>query len=50
MLHHGWTLLFHDCLLEQLTKLKLAAERAEVADPSGFEENANVKLYRVLSL
>ncbi len=49
MQRHGWTLLFHDCLLEQLAKLKLAAERAEVADPSGFEANANVKLYRALS-
>ena len=46
---HGWSLLFHDCLVEQLLKLKIATERAEATDPSGFEANANVKLYRALS-
>lgn len=49
MQSHGWSLLFHDCLIEQLQKLKTASDRAEVADPSGFEANANVKLYRALS-
>ena len=49
MLRHGWTLLFHECLVEQLRKLKPAADRAESADPSGFEGNANVKLFRALS-
>lgn len=49
MLRHGWSLLFHDCLIEQLQKLKAAADRAEAADPRGFEANANVKLYRALS-
>lgn len=46
---HGWSLLFHDCLVEQLQKLKAASDRAEAADPSGFEANANVKLFRALS-
>ena len=49
MQRQGWTLLFHPCLLLQLKKLKKAAERAELADPSGFASNANVKLYRGLS-
>jgi toxin YhaV len=49
MQSHGWSLLFHDCLIEQLQKLKVASDRAEAADPSGFESNANVKLYRALS-
>lgn len=49
MQRHGWSLLFHDCLIEQLQKLKAATERAEAADPQGFEVNANVKLYRALS-
>jgi len=49
MLRHGWTLLFHECLIEQLRKLKAVADRAESADPSRFEANANVKLFRALS-
>jgi toxin YhaV len=49
MLRHGWTLLFHECLVEQLRKLKAAADRDESADPSQFEANANVKLFRALS-
>lgn len=48
MQRHGWSLLFHDCLVEQLQKLKAASDRAEAADPAGFEANANVKLYRAL--
>lgn len=49
MQRHGWSLLFHGCLVEQLQKLKAASDRAEAIDPSGFEANANVKLYRALS-
>jgi len=49
MQSHGWSLLFHDCLVEQLQKLKAASDRAEAADPAGFEANANVKLFRALS-
>lgn len=36
MQRHGWTLLFHTCLVEQLQRLKVAAERAEASDPSGI--------------
>jgi toxin YhaV len=42
MQRHGWNLLFHECLSEQLQKLQSAAERARQQDPQGFESNANV--------
>lgn len=46
---HGWTLLFHDCLIEQLQKLDAAAKRAKAQDPTGYVANANVKLFAALS-
>ena len=46
---HGWNLLFHDCLTEQLQKLARAAARAKAQDPNGIESNANVKLFNALS-
>ena len=46
---HGWNLLFHDCLIEQLQKLDVAASRAKTQDPAGFESNANVKLFAALA-
>ena len=46
---HGWTLLFHECLVGQLQKLQAAAERAKAQDPEGFEANANVKLFDALA-
>jgi toxin YhaV len=46
---HGWTLLFHACVSEQLQKLQLAAERTKQQDPKGFEVNANVRLFHALS-
>lgn len=49
MQRHGWTLLFHPCMVLQLNQLKAAAERAELPDPIGFAANANVQLYRGLS-
>ena len=49
MQRHGWALLFHDCVIEQLQKLHAAARRAQENDPKGFESNANVKLFRALS-
>lgn len=49
MQRHGWTLLFHEGVIEQFRKLQTAAERAEQNDPRGFESNANVKLFRALS-
>ena len=49
MQRHGWTLLFHDCLNEQLRKLHDAVQRAQRSDPAGFASNANVKLFYTLS-
>jgi len=49
MQRHGWTVLFHDCVVEQLQKLNAAARRAEQNDPQGFESNANVKLINASS-
>ena len=46
---HGWSLLFHECLSEQLQRLHAAAERAQQQDPQGFESNANVRLFAALS-
>jgi len=46
---HGWTLLFHECLVGQLQKLQAAVERAKAQDPEGFEANANVKLFDALA-
>lgn len=45
----GWTLLFHECVVEQLQKLHAAVQRAEQNDAEGCESNANVKLFRALS-
>ena len=49
MQRHGWVLLFHECIVEQLQKLHAAVERAQRSDPKGFGGNANVKLFRALS-
>lgn len=47
---NGWTLLFHECLIEQLQRLQAAAERAQKKDPKGSQSNANVRLFLALSL
>ena len=49
MQRHGWNLLFHDCLIEQLQKLEVAVQSAKEQDPKGFESNVNVKLFNALS-
>ncbi len=49
MQRHEWTVLFHDCVVEQLQKLNAAARRAEQNDRQGFRSNANVKLLNALS-
>lgn len=46
---HGWTLLFHDCLIAQLQRLHAAANKARKRHPHDFESNANVKLFAALS-
>ncbi|MFU7547910.1 type II toxin-antitoxin system YhaV family toxin, partial [Pseudomonas paraeruginosa] len=48
MQQHGWTLLFHDNLIEQMMKLRAAVLRAQENDPQGFASNANVKFFRAL--
>jgi len=48
MQRHGWTLLFHDCVIAQLRKLHAAVRRAQENDPTGFGSNANVRLFRAL--
>ncbi|URI09132.1 type II toxin-antitoxin system YhaV family toxin [Aquincola tertiaricarbonis] len=47
MQRHGWTLLFHACVIEQLQKLQAAARRAQASEQA--DSNANVKLFRALS-
>lgn len=49
MQRHGWTLLFHDCLIQQLRTLHSAAERARRKSPESASTNANVKLFGALS-
>jgi len=49
MQRHGWTLLFHECVIGQLQRLHAAAQRVQTNDPKRFENNANVKLFRALS-
>ena len=46
---HGWSLLFHECLIQQLQKPHAPAVSAQAQDPAGFESNANVKLFNALS-
>lgn len=48
MRQHGWTLLFHDNLIEQMVKLRAAVLRAQENNPEGCESNANVKFFRAL--
>ena len=49
MQRHGWTLLFHEGVIDQLRKLWAAVQRAEHKAPQAFGSNANVKLFRALS-
>ena len=49
MQRHGWTLLFHDCLIDQLRKLDRSVRRARRNDPAAFASIANVKLFQGLS-
>ena len=48
MQRDGWTLLFHDCIIDQLRELYPAPRRAGRRDPSGFASNANGKVFHVL--
>lgn len=44
-----WSLLFHQCLLEQLERLKKASDKALAANSDTAHTNANVKLYAALA-
>ena len=44
-----WSLLFHQCLIDQLDRLTAAADRARAANPETAHENANVKLRAALA-
>jgi toxin YhaV len=44
-----WSLLFHQCLLEQLERLKKSSDKALAANPATAHTNANVKLYAALA-
>jgi len=46
---NGWTLLFHQAILDQLARLDEASARARQSDPKNFRANANVKLFAALS-
>lgn len=46
---HGWTLLFHECLVGQLRRLQAAVTRVQQKDSSGFGSNANTRLLAALS-
>lgn len=49
MKRHGWTLLFHDSLVEQLRNLRRASEQAERNNPQADRSNANTRLFRALT-
>jgi len=45
---HGWTILFHECLIEQVQPLRAAILRAERKDPGRAAENSDAKFIRHL--
>jgi toxin YhaV len=49
MLVNGWTLLFHDAIVLQLSKLSEAAQRARKSEPKTFKSNSNVKLLAAIA-
>ncbi|MEK7344982.1 MAG: type II toxin-antitoxin system YhaV family toxin [Pseudomonadota bacterium] len=49
MERHGWTLLFHECVSEQLQKLHAACARAKQQNPLEGDSNANARLFAALS-
>lgn len=46
---NGWTLLFHDAFIAQLTALARAAEKAQKKGPAAAEKSQSVKLLSALS-
>lgn len=46
---HGWTILAHPLLLDQLEKLTAAVEQLAKAKPDTYRQNANAKLLAALA-
>jgi len=46
---HGWTILFHECLIEQVQPLRAAVLRAERREPERITENSVAKFLRNLT-
>jgi len=46
---HGWTILFHECLIEQMQPLRAAVLRAERREPERVTENSVAKFLRNLT-
>ena len=49
MVANGWTLLFHEALIDQVKTLADGCRRARRADAKNFQSNANVKLFAALA-
>lgn len=49
MQRRGWTLLFYDGAIEQLSRLSAAVQRARQSNPDGYDANASVKLFRAVT-
>lgn len=49
MVVNGWTLLFHEAIVDQLRRLTDASERARRANPERYRANANVRLLSALA-
>lgn len=49
MQRHGWTLLFHEGLIEQLHTVQAGAVQASESEPQRLDGNANAKLFQALS-
>jgi toxin YhaV len=46
---NGWTLLFQEAIILQISKLNDAARRARQSNPKTFKSNANVKLLAAIA-
>lgn len=49
MQRHGWTLLFHDGIKDQIRNLQKTIDRIKLKRPNDLETNANYKLYAAIS-
>jgi len=49
MVVNGWTLLFHEAIIGQLSNLARAYARARKTDPKNFRTNANLRLFAAVA-